>query len=153
MEKSLKARAVDLLSRREYTRRELERRLAPFADSPEQLAALLDELAERNWQSDSRFARQFTDNRGQKYGSLRLRQEMRQRGVSSEDIAEALEDRNELALARAQWQKKFGSIATTPQEKAKQIRFLAARGFGMGIIRQVMTAGGMDDDFPPDSED
>ncbi|MBI3145525.1 MAG: recombinase RecX, partial [Pseudogulbenkiania sp.] len=56
MEKSLKARAVDLLSRREHSRRELERRLAPFADSAEQLAALLDELAERGWQSDNRFA-------------------------------------------------------------------------------------------------
>ncbi|WP_159875521.1 MULTISPECIES: recombination regulator RecX [Aquitalea] len=153
MEKSLKARAVDLLSRREYTRRELERRLAPFAESPEQLATLLDELAERNWQSDSRFARQFTDSRGQKYGTRRLQQEMRHRGVSSDDIASVLEDRDDLNLARQQWEKKFGSVATTPQERAKQMRFLAARGFGMDIIRQVMSGRGDDDDFPGDPDD
>ena len=147
MEKSLKARAVDLLSRREYTRRELERRLAPFAESPEQLATLLDELAERNWQSDRRFARQFADIKGQKYGTRRLQQEMRQRGVAQEDIADALAERDDLALARRQWEKKFGSVATTPQERAKQMRFLAARGFGMGVIRQVM-AGRDEDDFP-----
>ncbi|QBJ79042.1 MULTISPECIES: recombination regulator RecX [Aquitalea] len=152
MEKSLKARAVDLLSRREYTRRELERRLAPFAESPEQLATLLDELAERNWQSDSRFARQFADIKGQKYGTRRLQQEMRQRGVAQEDIADALAERDDLALARRQWEKKFGSVATTPQERAKQMRFLAARGFGMGVIRQVM-AGRDEDDFPWADED
>lgn len=152
MEKSLQARAVDLLSRREYTRRELERRLAPFADSPEQLATLLDELAERNWQSDSRFAQQFTDVKGQKYGSRRLQQEMRQRGVGSDDIAAALQDRDELSLARAQWQKKFGSPPATPQEKARQMRFLAARGFGMDIIRQVLAGDGMDEDFPADAD-
>ncbi|NWK78995.1 recombination regulator RecX [Aquitalea sp. LB_tupeE] len=152
MEKSLKARAVDLLSRREYTRRELERRLAPFAESPEQLATLLDELAERNWQSDSRFARQFADIKGQKYGTRRLQQEMRQRGVGQEDIADVLAERDDLALARQQWEKKFGSVASTPQERAKQMRFLAARGFGMSVIRQVM-AGSGDDDFPPDNPD
>lgn len=152
MEKSLKARAVDLLSRREYTRRELERRLAPFAESPEQLATLLDELAERNWQSDSRFARQFADIKGQKYGTRRLQQEMRQRGVAQEDIADALAEHDDLALARRQWEKKFGSVATTPQERAKQMRFLAARGFGMGVIRQVM-AGRDEDDFPWADED
>ncbi len=153
MEKSLKARAVDLLSRREYTRRELERRLAPFAESPEQLATLLDELAERNWQSDSRFAQQFADIKGQKYGSRRLQQEMRQRGVGKEDIAQVLEDRDDLSLARSQWERKFGSVADTPQERARQMRFLAARGFGMDIIRQVMAGSPMDEDFPPDNAD
>lgn len=153
MEKSLKARAVDLLSRREYTRRELERRLAPFAESAEQLATLLDELAERNWQSDSRFAQQFTDSRGQKYGSRRLQQEMRQRGVSQEQISSVLDGRNDLALARQQWEKKFGSVASTPQERAKQMRFLAARGFAMDIIRQVMAGSAEDDDFPGDPDD
>ena len=153
MEKSLKARAVDLLSRREYTRRELERRLAPFAESPEQLATLLDELAERNWQSDSRFAQQFTDSRGQKYGSRRLQQEMRQRGVSQEQISSVLDGRNDLTLARRQWEKKFGNVASTPQERAKQMRFLAARGFGMDIIRQVMAGSTEDDDFSGDPDD
>jgi regulatory protein len=118
----------------------------------EQLATLLDELAERNWQSDSRFAQQFTDSRGQKYGSRRLQQEMRQRGVSQEDIAACW-------MSATTWPgpaavgKKFGSVASTPQERAKQMRFLAARGFGMDIIRQVMAGSAEDDDFPGDPDD
>ncbi|OQS32132.1 recombination regulator RecX [Chromobacterium haemolyticum] len=151
MEKSLRARAVDLLSRREYTRRELERRLAPFAESPEQLTALLDELAERSWQSDQRFAQQFADSKGQRYGSRRLQQEMRQRGVDAELIRDALQGRDDLAAAQAQWLKKFGRMPDTPQERARQIRFLAGRGFPMSVIGKVLS-GVDDDDFPADED-
>ncbi|MGR2660741.1 recombination regulator RecX [Chromobacterium haemolyticum] len=151
MEKSLRARAVDLLSRREYTRRELERRLAPFAESPEQLTALLDELAERSWQSDQRFAQQFADSKGQRYGSRRLQQEMRQRGVDAELIRDALQGRDDLASAQAQWLKKFGHLPATPQERARQIRFLAGRGFPMSVIGKVLS-GVDDDDFPADED-
>lgn len=151
MEKSLRARAVDLLSRREYTRRELERRLAPFAESPEQLTALLDELAERSWQSDQRFAQQFADSKGQRYGSRRLQQEMRQRGVDAELIRDALQGRDDLAAAQVQWLKKFGRMPDTPQERARQIRFLAGRGFPMSVIGKVLS-GVDDDDFPADED-
>ncbi|MBN3003531.1 recombination regulator RecX [Chromobacterium alkanivorans] len=151
MEKSLRARAVDLLSRREYTRRELERRLAPFAESPEQLSALLDDLAEHSWQSDQRFAQQFADSKGQRYGSRRLQQEMRQRGVDAELIRDALQGRDDLAAAQAQWRKKFGRMPDTPQERARQIRFLAGRGFPMSVIAKVLS-GAADDDFPADED-
>lgn len=146
--KSLRARAVDLLSRREYSRRELERRLAPHADSAEALAALLDELAERRWQSDERFAEQFAEVRGRKYGSRRLQQEMRERGLSADTISSALQDQDDETLARELWRKKFGSPAASREEKARQVRFLAARGIPMGIISRVVNGAG--DDFPPD---
>ncbi|WP_293760093.1 recombination regulator RecX [uncultured Aquitalea sp.] len=152
MEKSLRARAVDLLSRREYTRRELERRLAPFAESVEQLQSLLDELAERSWQSDSRFARQFAEARGARYGSRRLAQEMRQRGVSGEEISAALAGQDDLASARRQWEKKFGKPPESPEERAKQMRFLAARGFPMSVIRQAMQGLADEEDFPLDDD-
>ncbi|POZ61479.1 recombination regulator RecX [Chromobacterium alticapitis] len=147
--KSLKARAAELLSRREYTRQELVRRLAPFADSPEQLETALDELAAADWQSDDRFARQFAASKGAKFGSRRLAQEMRQRGVADEAIREALSGQDDLASARAQWRKKFGCPPADPQEKAKQYRFLAQRGFPADVIRQVI-AGDADDDFYED---
>ncbi|WP_280954679.1 regulatory protein RecX [Paludibacterium denitrificans] len=73
---------------------------------------------------------------------------MRERGVSSEDIASALAEQDDLATARQQWQRKFGQRPTTPQDKARQIRFLAARGFPMDIIRQVLLDSS--DDFPLD---
>ncbi|ERE12217.1 recombination regulator RecX [Pseudogulbenkiania ferrooxidans] len=147
--KSLKARAAELLSRREYTRQELVRRLAPFADSEDELNAALDELAAADWQSDDRFARQFASSKGAKFGSRRLAQEMRQRGVDSETIREALSGQDDLASARAQWRKKFGRLPADAAEKAKQYRFLTQRGFPADVIRQVL-ASGADDDFYED---
>ncbi|WP_024303304.1 recombination regulator RecX [Pseudogulbenkiania sp. MAI-1] len=147
MEKSLKARAVDLLSRREHSRRELERRLAPFAESEEQLAALLDELAASGWQSDSRFAEQFADVKGRKYGSRRIAQALREKGLDREAIHAALEQQDDEAVARALWQRKFGTPPASPQDRARQMRFLATRGFPMDVIRRVLQ-GAVDEDFP-----
>ncbi|MDN0084550.1 recombination regulator RecX [Crenobacter sp. SG2305] len=145
--KSLRARALDLLSRREYSRVELARKLAPHADSAEELDTLLAELTERGWQSDSRFAEQFSHVRSQKYGARRVAQELRMKGVDDATIRElAGSGEDEFPIARAQWQKKFGQKADSPQEKAKQMRFLAARGFSGGVIRRVLEAAGDDDD-------
>lgn len=151
MTKSLKARAVDLLSRREYSRRELERRLAPFAESAEQLATLLDELAANGWQSDHRFAEQFADVKGRKYGSRRIAQAMREKGLDREAIETALAQQDDTAVALSLWQRKFGTPPATPQDKMKQMRFLATRGFPMDVIRRVLQ-GTVDEDFT-DAED
>ena len=145
--KSLKARAVDLLSRREYTRLELKRRLSPFAESAEQVDTLLDELAASRWQSDARFAEQFADSRSRKYGSRRVAMEMRERGVDSDTIKQTLSGHNDLATARSQWLRKFGQPASDAAGRAKQMRFLASRGFGMDIIRQVIKGC---DEWPDD---
>ncbi|MDF0604617.1 recombination regulator RecX [Neisseriaceae bacterium TC5R-5] len=152
MTKSLKARAVDLLARREYSRRELEQRLAPFAESSEQLQHLLDDLVSQHWQSDQRFAEQYTQAKGNKYGSRRLEQTMRQRGIAADTIREVLHTQDDLSVAQAQWQKKFGRRPDTPQEQARQLRFLASRGFPMAIIRQVLSGHIDDTDFPADEE-
>ncbi|MBV8647643.1 MAG: recombination regulator RecX [Paludibacterium sp.] len=144
MKKSLMARAVDLLSRREYSRRELILRLRPHAESPEELEQVLAKLADRAWQSDQRFAEQFTQSKAGKYGSQRLRMALREKGVDDETIAEALAGQDDLAAARAVWQRKFGVPPASPQDKARQTRFLAARGFPQEIIRKVL-GGSLDD--------
>jgi regulatory protein len=139
IQKSLKARAVDLLSRREYSRRELYQKLAPHAESPDEVGKVLDELASRGWQSDNRFAEQFAEIKGRKYGSRRLAAEMRERGIESETITEALAGQDDIALARQLWQKKFGQPPQSQEERVKQIRFLAARGLPMDAIRKVLS--------------
>ena len=55
-ERSLQERAVALLARREHSRSELARKLAPHAESREELDRLLDELAARKLLSDGRYA-------------------------------------------------------------------------------------------------
>ncbi len=76
---------------------------------------------------------------------------MRQRGVDAELIRDALQGRDDLAAAQAQWLKKFGRMPDTPQERARQIRFLAGRGFPMSVIGKVLS-GVDDDDFPADED-
>lgn len=147
--KSLKARAVDLLSRREHTRLELKRRLAPFVQEGDDLDAVLDELAGKHWQSDSRFAEQFADSRSRKYGSRRIAMEMRERGVDADTIKATLSGRSDLATARQLWRKKFGQPPTDAAERAKQMRFLASRGFAMDTIRQVIKGS---DDWPDEHD-
>ena len=92
--------------------------------------------------SDQRYASQRIAARAVRYGDTRLRQELRQRGLSDADIAAALPAAgDELERCRALWQKKFGSPAQTPAERAKQLRFLQYRGFSHTAISAVLRYG------------
>ncbi len=67
--------AVDLLSRRDYSRQELWRKLSPKAASADDLESVLNNLAERNWQSDERFAAMYLRARSTRgVDALRLKQ-------------------------------------------------------------------------------
>jgi len=141
---SLKARAVSLLSRREYSRVELARKLSSHADSHEELEALLDTLTKEGWQSDERVIQSAMHRKSPIHGSLRITQELKQKGLTDAQVSEMrlqLKD-TELERARGVWNKKFGSKseAQTPSDYAKQARFLAARGFSHDIVRQVLKA-------------
>ena len=143
-ERSLRERALTLLTRREHARAELARKLAPHAESSEELERLLDELAARKLLSDSRYAEMRVTVRAGRYGNQRLRQELASAGVDDDTISAALEQTdNELSRAQSVWRKKFGTPATDAAERAKQMRFLAQRGFSMEIIRRVLR--GLDD--------
>ena len=134
--KSLKARALDLLARREYSRLELKRRLAPHAESEGQLARLLAFLSDRHWQSDERYAEAFIHSKSRSRGRLRLQQELAAKGVDESLVRANLPDRDtELANALAVLHKKFAAPPQNFQEKQKQIRFMLYRGFEMDIVQ------------------
>ncbi len=138
---SLTGRALRLLSAREHSRAELQRKLAPFEESPGELAAVLDKLAAKDLQSEQRAVDSLVYRRSAKLGSARIRQEMQAKGMEPEAMAQALDQlrASEQARAHAVWRKKFGSPASTPTERAKQIRFLASRGFGGETIARVVS--------------
>ncbi|MDR2187495.1 MAG: recombination regulator RecX [Azonexus sp.] len=141
----LRQRALQLLTRRDYSRAELEARLAAEAESAEQLAAVLDALQGERLLSDPRYAAQRVSARGGRYGNLRLRQELREKGVGDEDIATALlTGGDEQERCRAVWARKFGVLPDNAKERARQTRFLEYRGFSGAAIRSLMgraTAG------------
>ena len=137
---SLKARAVSLLSRREHSRQELFRKLAPHAESPEALEQVLDDLARENWQSDERFAHGLVNRQAGRQGASRILSTLRQHGLDADTLSELGDSlRNtELDRAREVWQKKFGKAPEDAREHARQIRFLASRGFSPELLRTIL---------------
>ena len=147
-EPTLRVRALQMLARREHTRHELERKLAPHAEDEAEVGCLLDEFAKRGWLSEARAVEQVVHARRGKFGSRRIRQELVKRGVDAEGMASAMEDlkAGDRAALREIWRKKFASAPRNSAERARQIRFLQGRGFELDMILKVINAPGADDD-------
>ncbi|PIZ24058.1 MAG: recombination regulator RecX [Comamonadaceae bacterium CG_4_9_14_0_8_um_filter_57_21] len=143
---SLKGRALRLLSTREHSRAELERKLQRFEEEPGSLAAALDDLQAKGFISEQRVVESVLNRRAAKLGSGRIRQELQAKGLDPERVAEAVAALRNTELARAQsvWHKKFGSAPLDATEAMRQARFLAARGFGGEVIRRVLKGGAVE---------
>lgn len=145
-EKSLLARALGYLARREHSRAELRRKLVAHAESAGQLDGLLDDLEGKKLLSDRRFTEVMARSRGARFGAARVKQELRARGVADALVREAVGDlsHTELQRARQVWRRKFDAPPADAAERARQMRFLAQRGFSAEVIRRVVRGG--DDD-------
>lgn len=142
---SLKGRALRLLAAREQSRSELEKKLKTHEETPGQLAAVLDELQAKDFISEARVVESVINRRQAKMGASRIRQELFGKGIDKEAVIEAMAGLKvtELERARELWQMKFGNKSgDQPADRAaqaKQMRFLAARGFSGDVIRRVMS--------------
>lgn len=147
---SLKARAVGLLSRREHSRAELQRKLAPHADSQQALDKLLDDLAQASWQSDERFTQGWVHRKASAHGAAKIVQDLKLQGIPAEAIAAVQAELKESELSRAQavWSRKYSRTGNplSQSEYAKQGRFLASRGFSTEVIRRVLKNPGLHED-------
>lgn len=124
---------MDLLARREHSYQELQRKLCVRFADVELVRTELDRLRDERLQSDERFAEAFLHSRAQRlYGPLRIRLELRERGVAEPIIVKVMQD------SEIDWQgnlqmlvrSKFGRAAPADlKEKAKRLRFLQYRGF------------------------
>jgi regulatory protein len=148
--RSLKGRALGYLSRREYSRAELSRKLMPFVEEADSLDTLLDSLEKEGWLSDSRFAESLIHRRASRLGASRIVGELKRHAVGQTLIEEASAQLRETELTRAQavWSKKYGQLPETPAERARQARFLAARGFSGATIGKILK--GLDDEWSGD---
>ena len=149
---SVKGRALRYLAQREHSRVELERKLARYVeDQPEatarqQITAALDELAAKGLLSDQRTADSVLSGQGARYGSRRLKQTLQTKGLEPALVAGVLQQARatELERAREVWRRRFGAPAEDAAGRAKQMRFLAGRGFEGDVVRRVVQSG--DDD-------
>ncbi len=108
--------------------------------------AVLDWLEAHSYLSQQRFLESRLRTRSERYGNLRIRQELAQHGVSLPAEAESSLRESELGRARAVWERKFGragvAVESGPAAAAKQARFLTSRGFSAEVIRKVLRESG-----------
>ena len=144
--RSLRAQALTLLARREYSRQELARRLAQYTEDADEIPPLLDDFEKRGWLSETRVVEQVLASRRRRFGSQKITQELRQKGLSDEAIAGARETlkAGEFDTAREIWRRKFPVPPANANERARHMRFLQGRGFSLDVIRKVISRA--DDD-------
>ncbi len=149
---SLKGRGLQILAQREHSRSELRRKLMRHARKPagldappvdedaaaEQVDAVLDWLEANRYLSEERFVESRVHARAARYGNLRIRQELAQHGVALSDATACQLAASEASRAREVWSRKFGEPPRDAAERARQMRFLAARGFSSEAIRRAL---------------
>lgn len=157
---SLKARALRLLSMREYSRKGLATKLqesaaralklksgvegeelTPLTSLTVQIEAVLDDFEARGWLSDQRFAEALVRRRSERFGTRKIQDELAKAGVDSAKTIGLLKNLKETEYQRAHelWQRKFGVIATEQKERARQYRFLASKGFSSDVVSKVVS--------------
>ncbi len=150
----MRQRALEYLGTREYSYAELGQKLKSYAlkdgleedesfdesSANEQVTEILEDFKTRGWLSDARFTEQIVHARSHKFGSAKIANELREKGVSHDLIETAIAQvkENELDNARDIWHKKFKAIPASRDEWARQARFLQSRGFGFDIIKKVL---------------
>jgi regulatory protein len=146
--------AVAQLARREYSRADLRnkllRRLGENVERDEaaaQVEKILDQLQAKGLLSDARFAAALTRTRANRFGAARIRLEMREHDLPDEIVRPAIEElrATEEQRARELWKRRFGHPPADPTERARQMRFLAQRGFSTAVVLRIVRSATADD--------
>jgi len=146
---TLRQQALGALARREYSRVELEKKLARRTDDPDALRALLDEFEANGWLSDERFATSNARHRQGRFSQRYIVEDLKQKGVGGDTARAAVDalEQDDYATALALWKQRFGNPPADQKEKARQVRFLQSRGFGLGVVFRILKeAGAAEDD-------
>ncbi|HEX4780150.1 MAG TPA: recombination regulator RecX [Usitatibacter sp.] len=133
---SLKARAMRFLARREHSRLELARKLSRIATEEDNIDVVLEELAQKGWLSDARYAEQSVRAKARRCGPLKVAHELRCKGIADETIEAAFRAAGVDGAAdmRRVWSKRFSEKPANERERARQVRFLQGRGFPLDPI-------------------
>jgi len=138
--KSLQARAIAALARREHSRAELRARLVATGAAPAEADAVLDEIAALGYLSDARFAQAQVERKAGAYSRRAIAAALKDKGVAADVVgaalaANAVEDHDAMV---ALWRRRFGAAPANEREKARQVRFLQSRGFALSAILRLL---------------
>jgi len=143
---SAKALAVRWLARRDLSRTELSQRLQRRGIEEPEIERALDELAALGYLSDARYASAVVAQRKGRYGKRAIVHALAARGIGGDDATNALSQlagNDEAADALALWQRRFGQPPRDERDKARQVRFLQARGYSLSVALAVMRKAGV----------
>jgi regulatory protein len=148
--------AISLLARRDYSTRELKRKLADRGYTEHAYEVVVDDLESMGKVNDERYSQNVVAYRARRgHGPARIRSELQKSGLSRSEIDEAVKGEEApdfLALARAARARKFGpDLPEDRKERARQARFLQYRGFSTDHIRAVLQ-GDPEADSDPDAD-
>jgi regulatory protein len=117
---------------------------APAYDAEAAEAAvdvLLDTLAAEGYLDETRFVESRLHLRARRFGAQRIQQELAQHGLKLDAEQQAALRSTELDRAREVWTKRFGAEPSQDiAERARQTRFLLARGFAPEVVRRLLRA-------------
>ena len=137
-------RAAKLLSARDYTHKEIERRLKAAAYDEAIIARVMAALDAHHFVSDERYAERYVERKSAKYGRMRLYQDLQRKGVSKQMAKQALEglpEDEELNAARAQAKKLVQRTrCTDAASRQKALAALARKGFSFSVAKQALQA-------------
>lgn len=134
-----------MLARREYARAELTERLTSRGADATEVTRVLDELEQLGYLSDARFAQMVVTQKAGRYGKRAIAHALTQRRVAlpaAQTALDTLKSVDEVADASALWERRFGSPPKDERERARQIRFLMARGYSLSIALKVVVRPG-----------
>lgn len=140
--KTLAARAIAMLARREYSRAEIRGKLVAGADAADtaQVDRVLDELVALGYLSDARFASAVVAQKIGSHSKRAIGATLKAHGIDNEAAVAALEasevDDHDAMVAL--WRRKFGKAPADDRNKARQVRFLQSRGFSLSAILKLL---------------
>lgn len=136
--------AVSLLSRKDYSNNGMRRALHHLSDDGMTVEEVIVRLGDNNYLNDQRMAENMVSRLLRKqYGPLRIRLELRQKGIEQDVADKAISDSGVdwFQMASDSRRKKFGDERPADvNEKIRQMRYLQSRGFTMDMINEAMTS-------------
>jgi regulatory protein len=141
--KQIKKECLRLLTRRDHSRKEIRDKLTVKGFDPKQVSLVVDELAQTNWQDDTRYAESYTRMRSHKgFGPVRIAFELRQQGITSDVVEKIVNStiENWPTLLAHVYSKKYPLTNQMDSvEQARRSRFLLQRGFSSAMISELFS--------------
>jgi len=136
-------KAIALLASRARTEKEIVGALRKNAYPEQTIARVMARLLEAGYLNDADFAQHWAVSRANKgMGTRRIRMELRQKGVSQEEIDAALSsvDEDDMMTAAIKIAEKSarGKDLSSPSDRQKIMAALARRGYDFSVARQAL---------------